>query len=122
MKYSDMYVLLPRMQFFAFHGVLPQEQVVGAYYYVSLKVKTNFVQAIETDDLNATLNYAELYNTVKHEMQITSKLLEHVAGRIAQALLTNHPGITQAEVKLFKENPPMGADCNEAGVPMTPTP
>ena len=49
-------------------------------------------------------------------MDIPSKLLEHVAGRILQRLFDNFPSISRIHLTLTKENPPMGADCREAGV------
>ncbi len=45
-----------------------------------------------------------------------SKLLEHVAGRILQRLFDDFPSISRIRLTLTKENPPMGADCREAGV------
>lgn len=44
---------------------------------------------MQTDNLEATLNYAEVYEVVKTEMGVPSRLLEHVAGRIRSGLLEN---------------------------------
>ena len=49
-------------------------------------------------------------------MDIPSKLLEHVAGRILQRLFDDFSSISRIRLTLTKENPPMGADCREAGV------
>ena len=51
-------------------------------------------------------------------MEIPSKLLEHVCGRIATRLFQEFPGIEEIEIKLSKRNPPMGADIDSAGVEM----
>lgn len=116
MKISKSYILLPKMKFYAHHGVDPQETVVGAEFTVGLKLKVDFTHALQTDELEGTVNYASIYESVKAEIKIPSKLLEHAAGRIAQRLLDDFPAIEQIELKLFKQNPPMGADCNKAGV------
>jgi dihydroneopterin aldolase len=55
---------------------------------------------------------------VKSEMDIPSKLLEHVAMRISRRLLNDFPLIEVVEIKLEKRNPPMGADIDSAGVEM----
>ena len=71
---------------------------------------------MQTDRLEGTVSYADLYESIKAEMDIPSKLLEHVAGRILQRLFDNFPSISRIHLTLTKENPPMGADCREAGV------
>ena len=66
--------------------------------------------------MEGTVSYADLYESIKAEMDIPSKLLEHVAGRILQRLFDNFPSISRIHLTLTKENPPIGADCREAGV------
>lgn len=74
-----------------------------------------------TDDVADTLNYAEVYNIIKEEMNVPSKLIEHVAGRITDHLMTSYADITSITLRITKLNPPMGADCNGAGVELTVT-
>lgn len=113
---TETYVYLKEIRFYAFHGVLPQEQLVGGEFMVSLRVAYPFEAAMESDDVNDTLNYAELYALVKEQMDIPSRLLEHVAGRIVKAIQMQYPQVTRIELKITKKNPPMGADCEGAGV------
>ena len=103
-------------RFHAYHGVLPQERTVGNNYVVNLVVDYDFTDAMETDELSATINYAELYEIIKEEMAIPSKLLEHVAGRIGKRLFSGFSAIRQMQLAITKENPPFGADCDGAGV------
>ena len=111
-----MYICLEGMKFYAFHGVLPQENLVGAFYYVDLKIKTDFTRASETDELEGTINYADIHAAVKEEMAIPSKLLEHVCQRIARRLFHEFPTIETIDIRLSKENPPMGACAESIGV------
>ena len=53
---------------------------------------------------------------VQREMDVPSQLLEHVAGRIAKAIVAVFPEVTSVYLELIKRNPPMGADCDGAGV------
>ena len=116
MKIKNSYIELQHVRFHAFHGVMPQEGRVGADFLVSVRVGVAFEKAMQTDDVEDTLNYAELYRLVEREMAVPSKLLEHVAGRIVKALEKDFPEITSIDLKLTKLNPPMGADCEGAGV------
>ena len=111
-----MYIRLEGMKFYAFHGVLPQENLVGAFYYVDLKIKTDFTRASETDKLEGTINYADIHAAVKEEMAIPSKLLEHVCQLIARRLFHEFSTIETIDIRLSKENPPMGACAKSIGV------
>ena len=116
MKVQESQVRLKDVKFFSHHGVLPQERVVGAYYILNLTIDTDFSKAMETDRLDGTISYAEVYEVVKAEMAVPSNLLEHVAGRICYALFSRFPAATAIHLEIMKENPPMGADCMGAGV------
>lgn len=121
MRIAESYIYLREVRFHACHGVMPQEQRVGADFTVTLRAAVDLSGSVASDDLTDTVNYAELYEVVKREMLIPSKLLEHVAGRIGHAALDRFPQIRQLEVSVTKVNPPMGADCQGAGVALSIT-
>lgn len=116
MKLMSSKIYLRNVRFHAFHGVLPQEGIVGNDYLVNLVLDYDFSSAMKTDDLQGTLNYAEVYQKVREEMAVPSKLLEHVAGRIAHRLFSDFLEIQKLQLSITKVNPPMGADCDGAGV------
>ena len=116
MKLMSSKIYLRNVRFHAFHGVLPLEGIVGNDYLVNLVLDYDFSSAMKTDDLQGTLNYAEVYQKVREEMVVPSKLLEHVAGRIAHRLFSDFPEIQKLQLSITKENPPMGADSDGAGV------
>lgn len=116
MKLMSSKIYLRNVRFRAFHGVLPQEGIVGNDYLVNLVLDYDFSSAMKTDDLQGTLNYAEVYQKVREEMAVPSKLLEHVAGRIAHRLFSDFPEIQKLQLSITKVNPPMGADSDGAGV------
>ena len=115
-KVESGYVYLKHLRFKAYHGVLPQERVVGNDYVVELRIGYPLEIAVKSDRVEDTLNYAEVFSLVREEMKKPSALLEHVAGRIADALQQAFPKITSIDLKLTKVNPPMGADSDGAGV------
>ena len=107
------------LRFYAYHGAEPQEAIVGAWYTVDITIKTDATDAILNDNLSGTINYAKVAEVIKQQMQIRSALLEHVAGRIAQVLLSDFPAITSLTLKVCKENPPVGIPCSKASVKIT---
>jgi dihydroneopterin aldolase len=116
LKIESSYIVLKEVRFHAFHGVMPQERKVGADFLLSLRLGYDISKAMQTDDVTDTLNYAEVYQLAKQEMEQPSALLEHVAGRIAQTLMQQFPAVKSIDLTLTKQNPPMGADCQGAGV------
>lgn len=116
MAVKSSYILLEDVKFYAFHGVLPQERKVGNDYQVSLRIGYDISRAMVSDDVNDTLNYAEVYQLLSQEMSVPSALLERVAGRIGDRLFRKFPAIQSIDLTIIKVNPPMGADSEGAGV------
>ena len=112
----ETYIRLEKLRFRAFHGVMEQERRVGGDYEVTLRIGYPWQAAMESDDVGDTLDYSAAYAAVVREMVLPSRLLEHVAGRIANRLLATFPQITSVDLWLTKLCPPMGADSDGAGV------
>ena len=115
-------VLLKDVRLFAHHGVLSQERTVGGWFVLNIRLSLDFSEAMQTDNLDGTVSYADVFEVVKAEMAIPSQLLEHVAGRIVRALFRTFPNVNRIYIELLKENPPMGAECAGAGVVIDATP
>ena len=109
-------ITLQAMKFYAYHGVLEQERRVGNTFVVDLTLMAPLEKAVQSDKLEDTINYAEVYELTKQEMNIPSQLLEHVAGRICRALRHHFPQIEQIEIRVSKLNPPFGGDVHSASV------
>ncbi len=109
-------ILLENMKFHAFHGVLPEERIVGNTYSVTVKFTLDFSKAAKEDNLDETINYAEVYELVKNEMLQASKLIEHVAQRILDRILGQFPQMKSLEVRLSKHNPPVSGEVEKATV------
>lgn len=107
---------LKSMKFYAYHGVDPQETLVGNLFIVDLILTVDIIDAIGSDCLDDTVNYAEVYEVVKAEMDVPSKLIEHVAGRIVKALKSRFSRIEHVQIKLAKLNPPFGGDIQSAAI------
>lgn len=110
------YITIDNLRMHAFHGVLPQERVVGNDYLISLRVGYPMEKAMETDSLADTMNYAELAKVVSEEMNVQSSLLEHVAGRILKSIVSKFPLTQHIVLSLKKIAPPMSFDMDSAGV------
>jgi 7,8-dihydroneopterin aldolase/epimerase/oxygenase len=92
---------------YAYHGCLPEEGKIGGEYVVDVRIETDFSRAAENDDLNDTVDYCVVYDAVKSEMAIRSKLIEHAAKRIVDSLRKKYPPVKLFSVSVTKINPPM---------------
>ena len=100
----------------AFHGCMPEETAIGTKFEVNVNIETNFSEAAKNDDLNKTVDYVTVREISEREMAIPSKLIEHVAYRIKQALLNEIPLIDSCTVEVVKFNAPMGGDVESVSV------
>lgn len=96
------------MEFFAYHGCFKEEQVIGTKFSIDLFLNVDTSNAEVSDDLYDTVNYQDVFQLVKSEMQITSKLLEHVGRRILDRIKSTYPTVENATLKIRKLNPPLG--------------
>lgn len=109
-------ISLNGMEFHAFHGCFKEEQIIGNNFIVDLSFKTDTLKPELSDDLRDTIDYSKVYKIVKNEMEITSKLLEHVARRILKGIIQTFPQISFAELTVSKMNPPVGGKVERVSV------
>ena len=77
-------ITLENMEFHAFHGCMEHEQQLGNTFIVSVCMELDTSLAGATDELVHTLNYQLVYDVVKTQMEIPSKLIEQVGQGILQ--------------------------------------
>lgn len=99
---------LNRMQMMAHHGVMEQERKIGNLFEVTVHL-TYPLSETPDDELENTINYADLADLVKREMEIPSRLLEHVAGRIKNAVSARWKTVSSGMVCVAKLTPPIPA-------------
>lgn len=95
------------MRFYAYHGVLKEERIIGAWFEVSLEINYDSYEACSTDDIKFAVDYSKLSMLVEEEMKKESKLIEHVAKRISDKSLLDFPSIHWLNVTITKCKPPV---------------
>ena len=109
-------VQLHNLEFYAYHGLLPQERVVGGHYRVDVELSlTPPLRALTEDVIDDTVNYAEVYALIRQQMEQPVNLLEHLAHRITQGLYAQFPQIQAVKLSVTKVTPPIsGIACEGA--------
>ncbi len=109
-------IILEGIKVYAYHGCLEEEGRIGAHYIVDVIMETDFSEAAITDDLTKTIDYVIVYDIVKTEMAIRSKLIEKPAQNILNKLKKQFPSLISTEVKVTKLNPPMNGNVEKVSV------
>lgn len=107
------------MEFYAYHGCYELERSVGNKFMVNIRMEADLSEAIKSDDISTTINYLEVYNITSQQMAIKSHILEHVTGRIIDALYDKFPQLKNITVKVSKMSPPLGGKVERTSVTLT---
>lgn len=100
-------IVLSRMEFYGYHGVYPEENQLGQRFYVDVELYLPLQQAGTTDQLEYTVNYAEVYATVKEQVEGRKfQLIEALAESIASEVLQTYTSINEITVRVIKPHPP----------------
>lgn len=109
-------IYLEDVKIYAYHGVLPEENIIGTYYLLNVEIHTDLWKAAESDHLDDTISYADINEIIHDEMKISSKLLEHIAGRIISKIHEKFKEISYIRLKITKTSPPMKGEMKGAGI------
>lgn len=110
-------IFFESIAFYAYHGAFAEENKLGQRFLVDLELKLDLAPAAAGDDLEKTVNYAEVYEAVKAEVEgQTRALVETVAERVAARLLTDFPLLQEVRVKVTKPDPPIPGHYRAVGV------
>ncbi len=119
-KETDMgTIIIEDMEFYSFHGHFKEERIVGNRFLVNISLETDMKQPAMSDNLKDAVDYQQVYGIVKLQMEKKSHLLEHIAGRIIDAIYSEMAGIEKVTVKVSKLNPPMGGKIGSVSVVMS---
>ncbi len=95
-------------EFYAYHGVKPEEQTLGGKYQVDLDLYYNATQAIINDDVNSAINYEVAMECIEEAISGDSyNLIETIAGDILNMAMEKFPMLMKATVRVRKMNAPI---------------
>lgn len=101
-------IFLKGMAFYGYHGALPEEKSLGQRFLVDVRIWFDLRQAAATDNLQAGVDYTEIYCIVKKLVEGTRfNLIETLAERIAGAVLQEFPQIDQVTTSVTKPEVPI---------------
>ena len=113
-------IIISRLEVISNHGVLDAEKTLGQKFYVSVEMNLDLKKAGQTDDINETINYAEVCDIVVWLMQEnTHNLIEACADKIAVTLLNSYLSLSEVAVKIEKPHAPIKHSLGNVAVLIT---
>lgn len=95
-------------RFFSHIGYFDFEQEAGQNFVIDLTYTLGRPEATENDDLEDTLSYADVYETLREFMeQAHHRLIERAAQELSDLLLQTYPQIDALELTLKKPEAPI---------------
>jgi dihydroneopterin aldolase len=113
-------IFVNQMEFYGYHGVFPEETRLGQRFIVDLMVLIDLKKAGESDELDYSVNYGELFQVCKEIVEGKPyKLVEAIAEKIAETVLKKFTLVSEATVKVIKPDPPIPGHYRSVAVEIT---
>lgn len=110
-------IILSDLGFFGYHGVMPEEAVLGQRFFVDLTCGVDLGQAGRSDELEHSISYAEMYDVAKAAFEERRfKLIEAVGQHIVDRLFDGFPAIRWIQVRVKKPSAPIAMVAGEAAI------
>jgi dihydroneopterin aldolase len=113
-------IFVNQMEFYGYHGVFPEKTRLGQRFVVDLMVFVDLKKAGETDELEHSVNYGELFRVCKEIVEGKPfKLVEAVAEKIAEIVLSQFTLVSEVTIKVIKPDPPIPGHYRSVAVEIT---
>jgi len=102
---------------FGYHGVFESENIAGQDFYVDVSLELDLTRPSVSDDVNDTVNYAQITDLVVEEI-IGERvaLIEKLASRIIDRIKSSYPQIMAVSVTVHKPQAPVNAQVSDISV------
>jgi len=112
-------VYLHHLKFFSFHGLYEEEKSTGNEFEVNLSV--SFDRDKVGDDLSRTVDYVQLFQIVKSNMNTPALLLEGIAESVIATIQSHYPFVQKVNIEIWKMQPPIEQFQGKVGISLTKT-
>lgn len=111
------------MSFYGYHGVRAEERTLGQRFVVDVRLELDLAPAGRSDDLERTVNYAQVWQAVREVVEGRPfNLIESVGEQLAANLLGRFEVVEAVRVRVAKPTAPIkGAQVGDVTVELTRT-
>jgi 7,8-dihydroneopterin aldolase/epimerase/oxygenase len=107
-------ISINKLRLFGFHGLHIEERTAGAEYEIGMEIY--FAADRKITRLDETVDYVNVHEIIRKEMENPRPLLETVGMEIANRVKEVYPYIVEINITISKINPPLVNFRGELGV------
>lgn len=97
---------LKNIQFKSFHGLYPEERILGNLFEINLKVNYE-IKDVQSISISETVNYETLFSIIDLRMKQPTELLETILKDISTEILNQIDIVNDLTISITKKNPPI---------------
>ena len=110
-------MILTGIEVFGYHGCSDEEQKLGQKFYVDVELDLDLSKAGLSDDFADTVDYVKILQCVEDIVGGTPRrLIESVAEKLAQKILSDFAQVDGVKITLHKPNAPLKFTYADAAV------
>jgi len=110
-------IFITGLSLHAYHGVMAHEAKVGQSFTIDLELDIDLSDAARSDKVADTVSYDKVVECASAAFLAQRfRLIEAVAGRVADAVLETFPRVRAVKVTIHKPHAPIAATFNDVGV------
>jgi dihydroneopterin aldolase len=113
-------IKLEHLKFFSFHGLFPEERILGNEFTLSVSVDRISNERF-SENLDQSIDYGVLYSICAEVMQKPVDLLETICEHIMLKIQEICPDYQLIEISVTKNHPPLGQMDGNSTVKLTVT-
>lgn len=99
---------LQNMAFYGYHGNLASENEIGQRFFVDISLALDLSKAGQSDQLEDSINYADIYERTKVIVEgMPRRLIERVGTLIAESIWGHYEGLQGLSVTVRKPEAPI---------------
>lgn len=101
-------IIMENMAFHSYHGVFKEEKKLGQKFFIDGILYLDLKDAGKTDDLKLSVNYGEVYKTIKGIVEDENfDLLEALAEKICHTIISEYSMVQRVELEVKKPEAPV---------------
>jgi dihydroneopterin aldolase len=110
-------IILTDLGFFGYHGLMIEENKLGQRFFIDLSCGVDLAEPGRTDQVGATISYAEIYDVVKAAFEEKRfKLIEALGQHIVDRLFDSFGEIEWVTIRVRKPEAPIAMVRGEAAI------
>jgi dihydroneopterin aldolase len=111
-------IKIENVKFFSFHGLFPEERVLGNEFILSVSVDRISNESF-SENLEQSIDYGVLYSICSEVMQKPVDLLETICEQILEQIQSICSDYILIEISVTKSHPPLGQISGQSTVKLS---